>query len=145
MAGNGNSGRKRKPLAKHVADGTYRADRHGDRGAAPKFGGVPEKPKRLKGEAGKLWDLVVEQLGPHGVLSPLDAPQLTILCDYWARYLRLAPKHTADPTDKDVRLAIHAAQAIVTAIGARFGLTPTDRERLTIEAQEKQGVSARKR
>lgn len=143
--GNRNSGRPRKPLAKHVAEGTYRADRHGDRGAAPDLAGLPEKPKRLKGEAGKLWDLIVEQLGPHGVLSPLDAPQLTILCDYWGRYLRLTPAAAADPTDKDIRLAIHAAQAIVGSIGARFGLTPTDRERLAIEAQQEQGVTARKR
>src|SRR5262249_21180976 len=71
-------GRPRKPIEKHLLDGTFRADRHGpvpdDAGSGP----APVKPADLDDLAGAFWDRVVLLLA--GIVRDRDGEQLAELC-----------------------------------------------------------------
>lgn len=46
----------------------------------------PVKPKELSPDAGWLWDQVVEQMRTIGLLKPLDAASLEVVCETFARW-----------------------------------------------------------
>ena len=49
---------------------------------SPKYGsGVPERPKGMSAAARRVWDGYIEQLGPMGVLRPVDGFALRRLCE----------------------------------------------------------------
>lgn len=129
-------GRPRKPLEKHLLDGTFRADRHGpppdDAGAvAP-----PVKPADLAGDASEFWDRIVGVLA--GVVRDRDGEQLAELCRWWARIQKVgAALDKAQPGSLLYsRLMTQAGTAAATfdRIAKRFGMTPADRAQLHIEA-----------
>src|SRR5262249_11870505 len=64
--------RRRKPLAEHLLNGTFRADRHGeiDEPEPPK--GRPEPPYALPGHAKAEWDRMVARLEAAKTLSVID-------------------------------------------------------------------------
>ncbi len=73
MAGNANSGgRNAKSVARHVAAGTYRGDRHDgfDTPAAPT--GLPSPPRKLTGHAVAEWDRMVKRLSDTKAISTVD-------------------------------------------------------------------------
>ncbi len=128
-------GRPRKPVVKHVLDGTYRADRHGPLPVDPDAVPAPVKPADLTGAAGDLWDRIVRLL--PGVVRDRDAEQLAEMCRWWARAQRVgAALDKAQPGSlRFGRLTSQAATATGTfdRIAKRFGLTPADRAALTVE------------
>lgn len=66
-----------KTLDQHKADGTYRADRHGDYSPGE---GVPIAPDWLTGDALDLFRELAETLAAEGGVCPLDAKALADLC-----------------------------------------------------------------
>ena len=48
-------GRPPKTIEQHLADGTYRKDRHGDRLYAEASGAIGEPPEELSDEAAQIW------------------------------------------------------------------------------------------
>lgn len=138
-------GRPRKPLAAHLLDGTYRADRHGAATADP-FDGEPKRPRNLTGDARKFWDCTVRELIAKGIVKAVDAPALELLADLWARYRVASRLLDASPTDKEARQAVVVFAAEFGKLAARFGLTPSDRQRLDLQQQTlSAGVDKRER
>lgn len=46
----------------------------------------PPKPEHLDDDGSWLWDQVVEQMNSVGLLKPLDASALEIMCETWSRW-----------------------------------------------------------
>lgn len=65
-----------KAIEAHVQDGTYRADRHADRGLAIEHIADIKPPKGLTKDARKLWKIVMPPLCSTGLVSILDYPAL---------------------------------------------------------------------
>lgn len=107
--------------------GTYREDRHGNRG--PKLGNEPlRKPDDLPEHAGWLWDEITRHRAAW--LCGSDAACLQTLCMAFEFMRRAEAKLMADPTEKNARCAWASYQAVFANLGAKFGLTPSDRARL---------------
>lgn len=146
-------GRPRKPTSLKILAGTYRKDRDGAPDAEPQPTGAPKKPKDLKGDAGKFWDLIVPQLAELKIATALDAPELARLCQWWALekksldYLETLKADLVGSSEwRRVQLQAGHARNQWDRIAARFGLSPADRAKLRIEASSKRrGVRARDR
>lgn len=140
------AGRPRKPTGMHKVDGTFRADRHGERAdAGHDFFQVPTKPKDLKGEGAKLWKLVVDNLAASRSTSKLDTASLHAMCKFWNRYLELDQRATENAFDDEFaevleERALKAWRAF-DRIASRFGMTPADRAKLKVSPSEKKQVS----
>ncbi len=73
MAGNGNSGRTRKPKETKRAHGTLRPDREPNDAFEPEIlWKLPPIPKRLKAEGRKVWRATGKQLVNNAVLGKVD-------------------------------------------------------------------------
>ena len=56
-------------------------------GADPGFTrGMPVKPDDLSDDASDLWDTIIEQMATTGILKPLDAASLEMVCETYARW-----------------------------------------------------------
>jgi P27 family predicted phage terminase small subunit len=104
--------------------------------------GLPVKPEDLSEDADFLWDTIVEQMETKGILKPLDAASLEMVCETYSRW-RYAVKQRRlyGALGKN-------SQGVVTApwVGieeraskefrswcAEFGLTPAAEKNLTTE------------
>lgn len=131
------AGRPPKPVAKHKLEGTFRSDRHGDRGdLLLDLPGSPQMPAGLGDDARELWVRVVTQLTRAKVAVEIDSSQLEAMCRWWARYLeneRHACEFAHDIEAGDVyeKRAKRAWDAF-DKVAARFGLTPADRAKLKL-------------
>lgn len=139
-------GRKPKPLAFHVLDGTFRADRHGPRPGGPRAGSAcsrPTAPRHLKGTALRIWRSTVEILERLGVLDEADQGILALYCEAraelsWADYRirregRIVPCSTGAGVKAHPAIGIKNAAALRAAkFASELGLTPTSRTRLRI-------------
>ena len=127
----------RKPIERHVLDGTYRADRHGailaDLGDA--FA-PPVKPPDLTGDASKLWDTLIVMLA--GVVRDRDGLMLSELCEWWSELRRVKTALVASAPDAKGYNQLLVAAGICSdkfdKIANRFGLTPCDRAKLGAES-----------
>jgi P27 family predicted phage terminase small subunit len=129
-------GRPRKPKKLHILDGSFRKDRHS---ADVEADGIPIKPATLRGDAGDFWDAVVPGLVKSGIAKACDAAALTLLCQWWQRYLRFSRAlDRVSPIYKNsqrlVRL-VDVASKWFDRIGSRFGLTPADRAKMRTQEQ----------
>lgn len=118
--------RPRKTTAKLKQEGRYREDRHGGRADSVIRSGVPNKPARLTGDAGEVWDTVVSTLPPES-LAKTDFALLGMLCDWYAVYLDAM-------ASCDVAAAEKAGKR-VESIGMRFGLDPVSRAKINVPQQ----------
>lgn len=142
MAGNHRSGRPGKPTEKHIADGTFRADRHGTRDESA--GGLPIKPDELDENGNWCWEFVVSSLSERGIAKQIDTILLTQMCQMWSLYCKSFELAKVDPTDKELRCAVVAYRREFDSIAARFGLTAADRQRLNgPSAKKKKGLPKR--
>lgn len=121
------SGRPAIPVHVHKLRGTYRPDRHGNRG--PKMGGEPLRiPDDLPEHAEWLWREVTRLRGPW--LCGSDAASLRTLSMAFHFMKRCEAKLLEDATDKDARCSWGAYAATFLSLGAKFGLSPSDRAKL---------------
>jgi P27 family predicted phage terminase small subunit len=135
-------GRPRKPAKLHLLDGSYREDRHG---AEPEATGIPVKPTALKGAASKLWDELVPRFITSGIVTAWDTSTLFAMCQWWGRYLVAGKRLDAlfaskKPAASDLHYFTKIADLAGKAfdrLAARFGMTPADRARLRVQAQQK--------
>jgi phage terminase small subunit len=117
-------GRPRKPVAQHIAEGSYREDRHGPASTRPLK--PPRKPKGLRGKAAEFWDERVKELIVAGVAASTDTESLELLCRTWAALCECQP----DPEDKDVMVSWKTLFSAWCQLASRFGLTPSDRAKI---------------
>ena len=119
------AGRPRKPIATK--------DLEGNRGKRdlPKplpLHGLPEFPDGLNEEGEKFWRLVAGELGAVGVAKRIDGPVLEAAAIMW-EWVQYSHQHS----DLD---ALCKAMGKWLSLAGKLGLTPADRERLTIAATE---------
>lgn len=136
------SGRKPKTLLAHLADGTYRPERHGpipdnlsEALRGPKSDPPKEKPKSLPKSAAWLWDYLCE----HGVgIAPGDAPQMEMTCRIWNEWIRhamLLPKLGLDNkkyAEISRRTLEHSRR--LDGLLSSFGMNPSSRMKMFMAA-----------
>lgn len=136
-------GRNRTPIGVKMLEDTYREDRDGVPLATP--AGEPAKPNWLSPIAARVWDEVVGELSEiEGLLTPLDGPALACYCHAHQRMHDAREILERDGLILDGRrhpALMIEAKAIeqITAIGQRFGLSPTSRASLKIDPQSTGG------
>lgn len=89
MATTASNGRTAKPRALKLVTGRSEGKDSAGRTIpeAPNFPrGVPTKPQDLSADAAWLWDVIVAQMAGPGLLKPLDAPSLEVVCETFARW-----------------------------------------------------------
>ena len=93
-----------------------------------------ERPAHLTGFAAEHWDRVEPLLSEMSLLQPIDSEALTAMCQWWSefRILQATPATTSAETYKR-SIALASCFKNWSNLAARFGLTPKDREKLTID------------
>lgn len=143
MVAAANAGRKAAPPGLRLLTGRGEGKDSAGRPIpeTPKFDRVValEKPADLSPDAAWLWDRVVDQMGGMGLLKPIDAPSLEVLCETFARWRDAVRKR------KDAGMLGRNSQGIVTApwVGieeraskefrawcAEYGITPAAEKNL---------------
>ena len=134
MAGHkGRQGRKPKITAKHVLEGTFRAERHAGRVDSVIETSPANLPKPdVIGKAGKwLWELTIRNL-PGGVLRDQDAAKLELMCVSWEQYRKLLERMQIDDDPKLISKLKNLAD-LIDKFGKQFGMSPLDRASLKVE------------
>lgn len=124
----------RKPTAELKLHGVYQRSRHGDRSLEPQPKGVPRKPAGMSKDASDHWKAVVPSLIDTGVATEQDAPALAAMCEFRGEYERAKRRKQHDRTRLLMMVAAHKEWI---NLASRFGLTPSDRARITGNAKEK--------
>jgi P27 family predicted phage terminase small subunit len=137
----GARGRKPKPTALKVLHGD-RKDRINHAEPAPAEAAVPP-PEDLSDDARAVWDRLAPDLIRVGVLTSWDVDAFVICCEALARY-RQATKLVngsallvQGPSGlvKNPALQVQReAESTFAQYAARFGLTPSDRSQLKVDA-----------
>jgi P27 family predicted phage terminase small subunit len=133
------AGRKPKPTALQLIQGTYRADRA--KLAEPKLRGViPPCPEFLHEQARKQYQQTAKKLARIGLMTELDDMALTILCqswgeclDAWARLQEtgmLVKFPNGYPMTNPYWAVLNQAVKKLSAMLSEFGLTPGSRSRI---------------
>lgn len=137
-------GRPAKPHALKVLDGD-RADRINNDEPVPSAGAV-EPPYKLTKDVAAVWARVAPDLIRKGVLTPWDVDEFAKYCELTVLVRRAMQSARAgilvkgSNRSKGERVYNRALQAVKelgqqhSALGARFGLNPSDRQRLKIES-----------
>ena len=132
-------GRRPKPTAMHLVDGTYRADRHSPPSGVP-LTELPKAPRRLGPSGRSYWRAVGAELVRAAVITRLDLPALEALSATWERYTaaRAAIARNGGPcypapngllcTLPDVAIE-NKSLVSLRHMWAEFGLTPSARQR----------------
>jgi phage terminase small subunit len=82
------------------------------------------------GEHGKqLWAEVLANL-PDKAISKADGYKLSMLCSQWDQLQVQMAIWTADPSNRDARLAVNQLTSVIDRLGTQFGLSPKDRQKM---------------
>lgn len=108
---------------------------------------IPEKPKRIVGEAAIEWDRLAEVLQDNSLITLLDRTALIIYVDAFSIYdaaIRQLKRdgylkgmmQTTAKTDyqtlSGVALVLRDARSTMLSIMTQFGMTPSARERVSV-------------
>lgn len=139
----GKRGPEPKPTALRVLHGD-RKDRINDaEPVAPEVEVRP--PEELSDEAREIWDRLAPSLIAVGVLTVWDIDAFQITCEALARYKAatklvnnsaLLVQGTTGLMKNPALVVQREAEDSFQRYGARFGLTPSDRSQLKIEAPQ---------
>jgi len=136
-------GRKPKPTALKVIQGTYRPDRANPNEPKPRVV-IPPCPKFLQGDARKQYRKTAKKLARIGLITELDDMALAMLCQGWAEYLEateqvkksglLVKSPNGFPVLNPYLIAANQALKKVRSLLAEFGMTPGSRSRIQAAA-----------
>ena len=129
--------RRRKTVPELVTLGTYRPDRHRDRDKNPKADGSPTAPAWLTGDALDHWNETVPELVSMGVAKSVDSAALAGMCRWFSVWREADSRLQAGDGDT-YKTTVEAATAWKNfpAAAAKFGCTPSDRERLSVSEKD---------
>ncbi|WP_134663980.1 phage terminase small subunit P27 family [Amycolatopsis sp. CFH S0078] len=137
----GARGVKPKPTALKVLHGD-RSDRINHEEPIPPEGEVTP-PEELSEDARAVWDRLAPSLVAVGVLTPWDMDAFVVVCEALARYKQATKLVNGSallvqgPNGfvKNPALTVQReAETTFAQYGARFGLTPSDRTQLKVDA-----------
>lgn len=130
-------GHNRKPVAQHLAEGTYRAHRHGPAATITKPKGKLRKPDGLTDRQSAIWD-ELESMLPPGVAGEADSIAFAMFVTWYGLW--------KDATRSPAPLAVPAQRSALIASGDRvrhyltdFGMLPMARERMGLNAPTDDG------
>ncbi len=131
----GTGGRPRKPLATHLAEGTYDKYRHAGRDDVV-ADGVPVDLLGLDtfGPYGAaLFNELVGELDRHGLAGRLDSTTLSALCYWWNEFATLANGQplAGDRAEASRQLRKREAFTQFAKLAGKYGLDPQSRASLS--------------
>lgn len=106
---------------------------------------LPEKPSFVSEDASQLWDDVAETLYDEKKLTLVDLALLQSTCELYGLYRASYAIAAQCPTDKDARIAVTSYWAKFEQGAARFGMNPSDRQRIKATKKVKPSIQARQR
>jgi len=134
------AGKKPKPSALKLIQGTYRSDRANPSEPRPRPG-IPPCPKFLQGDAREQYRKMAKKLVRIGLLTELDDMALSMLCQSWAEYLEatdqvkktgmLVKSPNGFPVFNPYLVIANQAVKRVRSLLAEFGMSPSSRSRIT--------------
>lgn len=142
-------GRKRKPTGIHLAEGTWRGDRHGDPEEEMQIDGEPLPDNDLPEFGLKLWNQIVPVLVEAGAVTFVDSPLLNKLCRLYARGMMwdkeiFSAKRIDDKLYKKERISSLIWNDF-NKVAAKFGMSPSDRTNIRLEKPAEDMIPARNR
>jgi P27 family predicted phage terminase small subunit len=139
------AGRKPKPTALKELAGNP-GKRALNRREPKPASGLPPCPRHLTGEARKEWRRMGGELARMGVVTAVDRAALAAYCQAWARWVeaegQVAKLGTIVKTAngnliQNPYLAVaNRAMEQMTRLAAEFGMTPSSRSRVQVQAGE---------
>lgn len=104
--------------------------------------GAPTRPEWLSPEAKREWTRLVAEFNSIGLLTKVDRMTLTALCQNWADYVDAVADlrehgwstvtESGYEAPRPAVAKMHKALDKVLTIGAKYGITPSDRARMAI-------------
>lgn len=143
----GRPGRRPKPAALRLVDGTHRPNRHGDAAEASRrvqedrSGRTPAPPRSLTGEARAEWRRLAESLHDRGLLTHRHRAAFAAYCQAWADMVaaqealakagsRYVPTRTGGAMLHPAVTDYHQAAYRLRNFVQEFGLSPVAEGRL---------------
>lgn len=151
-------GRKPKPTTLKKQQGNPGKRKLNNKEPKPEVA-IPDCPPHLEGEAKKEWDRITKELHLMGLLSRADRAALVSYCTAWGDYVK-ACNNIEDEGEvimgakggyyQNPWVSIkNSAMDRMLKISAEFGMTPSSRTRLQVEApteeDDMQAMLTRKR
>lgn len=126
MAGNQNSGRRRKPLD------VLRPEEFSGEIQPPK--GKPEMPEGMDDVATEHWRYVIELQAEW--VDVIDGPALRVMCETWSLLRTTIDLAKYCPENKEIRCAVNSYVQQWERLAAKFGMTPADRAKFRKKSTE---------
>ena len=114
--------------------------------------GAPRPPADLKGEALAEWGRIVPELDRLGLLTKVDRAYLVAYCEAWAtfnaareamaEYGPLVAGRDGGLVKNPAAQVMRDAADLMLKFGSRFGLSPSDRTRLSVPSESEDGPDA---
>lgn len=150
MAGNTNSGRKKKPVAEKKLAGTFRKDRHAEQEKAENTlseiccideNSVIQCPTTITDETAiSFWNSQSDFLIRCRLLKPQDLPQLESLCRDLEMLRTITAKldelDLSDPSNEQVDILLKRKARIENSFNTKcvkFYVSPADRAKLALD------------
>lgn len=137
----GVTGRPPKPTRLKILQGTARADRMPKNEPRPGIG-IPTRPEWLSPEAKREWTRITKELEPLEMLARVDRAALAAYCQCWGLYVEAVRDIQENGTTFTTETGYEGPRPSVgvmvkmlekmSAYAAKFGLSPSDRARLSI-------------
>ncbi|MEV5080320.1 phage terminase small subunit P27 family [Streptomyces sp. NPDC056159] len=115
--------------------------------------GAPRPPADLKGEALAEWGRIVPELDKLGLLTKVDRAYLVAYCEAWstfdaareamAEYGPLVAGRDGGLVKNPAAQVMRDAADMMLKFGSRFGLSPSDRTRLSVPSEPEAGPDAK--
>jgi hypothetical protein len=96
---------------------------------------LPEAPIARTEAFYSQWRFLLDHL-PERCLRRIDAAQLAILAEHLVEFDELTELIAADPANLKIRSLRMRIGAQVARLSAQFGLSPMDRQRLSVDLSE---------
>jgi len=134
----GQGGRPPKPLAMHIAEGTYNATRHADRNEVHADGEAIDLIglESIWPHGAKLFGDLVERLSQHGFATGLDSANLSAMCYWWGEFVAISTAEPLASQQAEASRQIRKDKAFTqfAKIAGQYGLSPTARASLNESA-----------
>ncbi len=114
--------------------------------------GAPRPPADLKDEALAEWGRIVPELDRLGLLTVVDRAYLVAYCEAWAsfnsarealaEYGPLVAGRDGGLVKNPASQIMRDAADMMLKFGSRFGLSPSDRTRLSVPSKSEDGPDA---
>jgi P27 family predicted phage terminase small subunit len=124
--------RHRVPTRLLKLKGSFREDRHGNRGdeLEPEIG-FPNPPGWLSAEAKREWRRLQSDSRYAAAICRVDRAMLATYCQLWGQFVRGEQPNTTEGAPRFFPMQTSRV-ALMATLASRLGLNPADRSRVTV-------------